>query len=92
MLTMNQVQLGVGYKLESKESNGLYNPAENGYILAIRLFYAQGTTRATIKTESCRYQIDWECDSQRNVFLPGIDKDTLFYDERQKPMFHEIGE
>lgn len=86
------VELKVGYELELYEALSLYQPSVNGYIIAIRLFYAQGTTRARIKASNGQYLIDWDEDTQRNIFVSGINKDTLFYDERQKPLFDNIGD
>ena len=68
----------------------VYNPTTHGYIVAIRLYIAEGTTRAKIKTETDEFLVDWHNESQRELFVKGIDAETLFYDERHKPMFHEI--
>ena len=59
-----------------------YNLSEEGSILGIRLYNAYQTTMAHIKTRLTNFYVDWGIDDQRNVFLSGINKDTLIYDER----------
>lgn len=75
---------------EQVAGRDIYSAKIDGPILAIRIFFAMGTTRACVKTSCATYNIDWANYDQQKMFIEGINSETLFYDERQKPMFHEI--
>lgn len=85
----NYVEFDVGEDL-TEEQKLLFVESINGPILAIRLYSAQGTTRAKIKTTGTEYLVDWANKSQRDLFLARIRSTTIFYDERHKELFCEV--
>ena len=85
-----EVNLYLKTDMSQSETSEVYNCIEDGFIEAIRIYYAMGTTMACIKTKSKQYYANWEDRTQREIFLMGIGEDTLIYDERQRPLFYEI--
>lgn len=70
-----------------------YNPARDGAVNAIRIFYADGTITPMAELAFAfgdKVIIQWDLPSERDAYDSGINAYTVIYDERPKrPDFND---
>lgn len=77
----------------SNETRGSYNPLRDGAVLAIRIYFAEGSCNPmadlVLAYDHKKVTIDWVNVEQREMYEAGINGYTLIYDERPKRSFDE---
>lgn len=72
-----------------------YSPEKHGIVIAVRIYnsnniYLDPRAELVLAFDNRHVDIGWTNVKEREMFMPGINGYTLFFDERPKGNFYEM--